>query len=64
MNAYIKGALTWYGKLTWESAHAWNLIVLCYLIFLLMTFIFRVHLSFYGIPLLFYDVMNDITIIP
>ena len=27
-----KGALTWYGKLTWESGHAWNLIILCYLI--------------------------------
>ena len=21
----LKGALTWYGKLTWESVHAWNL---------------------------------------
>ena len=29
-----------------------------------MTFIFMVHLSFYAIPLLIYDVMNDITIIP
>ena len=28
----IKWALTRYGKLTWESAHAWNLIVLCLLI--------------------------------
>ena len=28
-----------------------------------MTFIFMVHLSFYAIPLLIYDVMNDITII-
>ena len=27
-------------------------------------FIFMVHLSFYAIPLLIYDVMNDITIIP
>ena len=27
--ALYKGALTWYGKLTWESAHAWNLIILC-----------------------------------
>ena len=26
-----------------------------------MTFIFMVHLSFYAIPLLIYDVMNDIT---
>ena len=29
-----------------------------------MTFLFMVHLSFYAIPLLIYDVMNDITIIP
>ena len=27
-----KGALAWYGKLTWESAHAWILIILFYLI--------------------------------
>ena len=59
-----KGALAWYGKLTWESAHAWILIILCYLIVCGMTFIFMVHLSFYAIPLLIYDVMNDITIIP
>ena len=31
-NYPLKGALTWYGKLTWESAHAWNLIILCHLI--------------------------------
>ena len=59
-----KGALTWYGKLTWESAHAWNLIVLCLLIVWGMTFIFMVHMSFYAIPLLIYDVMYDITRIP
>ena len=29
-----------------------------------MAFIFMVHLSFYAIPLLIYDVMNAITIIP
>ena len=28
------------------------------------TLIFMVRLSFYAIPLLIYDVMNDITIIP
>ena len=28
-----------------------------------MTFIFMVHLSFYAIPLLIYDVMYDITTI-
>ena len=59
-----KGALAWYGKLTWESAHAWILKILCYLIVWGITLIFMVHLSFYAIPLLIYDVMNDITIIP
>ena len=59
-----KGALSWYGKLTWESAHAWNLITLCLLFVWGMTFIFMVHLSFYAIPLLIYDVMYDITTIP
>ena len=59
-----KGALTWYGKLTRESVRAWNLIMLCLLIVLGMTFIFMVHLSFYAIPLLIYDVMYDITRIP
>ena len=63
-NFECKGALSWYGKLTWESAHAWNLIILCLLIVWGMTFIFRVHLSFYAIPLLIYDVMYDITTIP
>ena len=29
-----------------------------------MTFIFMVHLSFYAIPLLIYDVIYDITTIP
>ena len=61
---FTKGALSWYGKLTWESDHAWNLIILCLLIVWGMTFIFMVHLSFYAIPLLIYDVMYDITSIP
>ena len=61
---FSKGALSWYGKLTWESAHAWNLIILCLLIVCGMTFIFMVHLTFYAIPLLIYDVMYDITTIP
>ena len=60
----LKRALTWYGKLTWESVHAWNLIILCLLIVLGMTFIFMVHSSFYAIPLLIYDVMYDIPTIP
>ena len=59
-----KGALAWYGKLTWESAHAWILQILCYLIVWGITLIFMVRLSFYAIPLLIYDVMNDITMIP
>ena len=59
-----KGALAWYGKLTWESAHAWILKILCYLIVWGITVISMVRLSFYAIPLLIYDVMNDITIIP
>ena len=63
-SASKKGALSWYGKLTWESAHAWNLIILCLLIGWGMTFIFMVHLSFYAIPLLIYDVRYDITTIP
>ena len=60
----LKGALAWYGKLTWESPHAWNLIILCYLVSWDITLVFMVCLSFYAIPLLIYDVMNDITIIP
>ena len=59
-----KGALAWYCKLTWESAHARILIILCYLIVWGITLIFMVRLSFFAIPLLIYDVMNDITIIP
>ena len=59
-----KGALTWYRKLTWESAHVWNLIILCLLIVLGMAFIFMVHLSFYAIPVLIYDVMYVIATIP
>ena len=59
-----EGAVTRYGKLTWESAHASNLIILCLLIAWGMTFIVMVHLSFYAIPLLIYDVMYDITTIP
>ena len=59
-----KGALAWYGKLTWESAHAWILKILCYLIVWGITLIFLVRFSFYAIPLLIYNVMNDITIIP
>ena len=60
---FVKGALAWYGKLTWECAHAWILKILCYLIVVGITLIFMVRLSFYAIPLLIYDVMNDITII-
>ena len=59
-----KWARAWLRKLTWESAHAWILKRLCYLIVWGITLIFMVRLSFYAIPLLIYDVMNDITIIP
>ena len=59
----FKGALAWYGKLTWESAHAWILKILCYLIVWGITLIFMVRLRFYAIPSLIYDVINDITII-
>ena len=59
-----KGALAWYGKLQWESVHAWILKLICYLIVWGITLIFMVCLSFYAIPLLMYDVMNDITLIP
>ena len=59
-----KGALAWYEKLTWESAHAWILIILCYLTVWGITLIFMVRLSFYAIPLLIYDIMNDTATIP
>ena len=49
-----KGALAWYGKLTWESAHAWILKIICYLIVWGITLIFMVRLSFYAISLLIY----------
>ena len=60
----MKGALAWYGNLTLESYHAWNLIILCLFIVWGMTFIFMLHLSFYAIILLIYDIMYDITTIP
>ena len=64
MRIFIKGALTRYGELTWESAHALNLIIVCLLIVRGISFIFIVHLSFYAIPLLIYDVMYDIATTP
>ena len=64
LGIFTKRALAWYGKLTWESVHAWILKILCYLIVWRITLMFMVRLSFYAIPLLIYDVMNDITIIP
>ena len=54
-----KGALLWYGKLTWESAHARILKILFYLIVWGITLIFMVRLIFYAITLLIYDVMNE-----
>ena len=60
----MKGPVSWYGKLTWESAHAWNLIILCTFVAFGMTPIIMVHLIFYVIPLSIYDVMYDITTKP
>ena len=53
--------------MVWEinmGVCAWNLIILCLVIVLGMTFIFKLHFSFYAIPLLIYEVMYDITTIP
>ena len=61
---YQKGPVSWYGKLTWESAHAWNLIILCTFVVLGMNTIIMVHLIFYVIPLSIYDVMYNITTKP
>ena len=43
---HFKGALAWYGKLTWESAHAWILKIKCYLIVCGITLIFMVRFEF------------------
>ena len=59
-----KGPVSWYGKLAWESAHAWILIILCTFVAFGMTPIIMVHLIFYVIPLSIYDVMYDITTKP
>ena len=59
-----KGPLSWYRKLTRESAHAWNLMILCSLNALGMTPIIMVHLIFYVFPLSIYDVIYDITTKP
>ena len=58
-NITMKGPVSWYGKLTWESAQAWNLIILCTFVALGMTTIIMVHLIFYAIPLSIYDVIYD-----
>ena len=47
-----------------DHTHLLFLIILCLLIVLGMSFIFMVHLSFYAISLLIYDVIYDITTIP
>ena len=64
MYVVSKGPFLWYVKLTWESAPALNLIILCTFIALGMTTIIMVHLIFYVIPLSIYDVMYDITAKP
>ena len=48
-----KGALTRYGKITLESAHAWNLKILRWNLAWSMSFIFMVHLSFYAFQLFY-----------
>ena len=48
----------------WDFYDVWNLIMVCYFIVWGITLIGMVYLSFCAIPLLIYDVMNDITIIP
>ena len=58
---WSKGPVSWYGKITWESAHAWNLLILCTFVALSMATIIMVHLIFYVIPLSIYEVMYDIT---
>ena len=45
-------------------AHLKVLLSVCYLTVWGITLILMVRLRFYAIPLLIYDVMNDITIIP
>ena len=60
----VKGPVSWYGKLTWESAHAWNLIIVCTFVAFGMTPMIMVHLIFYVIPLSIYDVIYDITTKP
>ena len=60
----FKGPLSWYRKLTWVSAHSWNLMILCTFVALGMTPIIMVHLIFYVFPLSIYDVIYDITTKP
>ena len=57
----LKGPVSWNGKLTWESAQAWNLLILSTFVTLGKTTIIMVHLIFYAIPLSIYDVLYDIT---
>ena len=55
---------SWYRKLTCESAHAWNLIILYTFIALGMTTKIIVHLIFYVFSLSIYDVIYHITTTP
>ena len=55
---YSKGPVTGYGKLTWEFAHAWNLMKLCALIVLVMTAIKMVYTLVNSIPLAKYDFVS------
>lgn len=50
---------------SWESAHAWNLIILGkFIAWSMNTINKRTHLIFHVIPLSSYDVIYDITIQP
>ena len=46
ISKFTEVALAWYGKLTWESSHAWVLKILCYLIVWGITLIFMVFIIF------------------
>ena len=62
INCKTKGFLHGIG-LTWESVHAWNLIIVC-LSLTWYGFYIYAHLSCYAISLLIYDAMYDITTSP
>ena len=52
-----KRGLTGYREFTWMSTHAWNLMILCIIAARGMTSMIMVHLLFYLIPMLIYNVV-------